>query len=1010
MSKPRPNRKKKRKKAPRARASQSGPTNSLESEEGPLRAKIREMCLAGRSEGEVREMVIEMTKTIFARQKSFIPRNQWKKAAQRIQDQTWKIEAEEFARVTIGVRYPKLDEETRAECQGIVVRAIEGGQKASTTNGMAKVEAHVQAKWMAKTKPHERLVIERITAGTRDAIANGYKPAELVQMAKDKTDLYDMSDFERLLNTGPFGYKPPNASKAVTYNPTGIVEWELETIERERPLHERLMEALGKDLKSTGSFRKAIELELRGDRSTKAVHASIEAFIKKLVDAKPGLTSQDRAKTYAGFLSHLGSAFKAYEELPLKQKVVWLMGNNPAAETEQERDRLVQRLVDNEGVSEDEARQALHDALTLDTEAIDSSFRIQELAGILRNDTKEALKLRSSVGTGFWLKVGQLAPTEMATLRGKVEKFLSDEDFAVFDDTLQKVYMVANHKLSPELVDKYGPRLAKLDPQVQEVATRLIGARVQEWTDDDHSIDMAEIIYNANVEVIRSELSAADPVGGFGEVACEAVAVVAEELRSPEERGRLYDLIGQRVQKSKPGQENLRFEAEKIAFDGPINPMDMVINLDDLVRQVRDEFDHDAATDRTYTNAKRGGSTFMLTGQQRPQGKKREKPEQQTVESYMEALHNAFLLTRMYDHKPREKRDAIFLYNCLREARIFHIENEMMNSLVDEVGRYVIEDLAGLEYEDYSNYRTLPEAQKRSMDIKIGRLAQDAPYPEKFPFEVVFLGYGHGMEVPGFALRDKAPSAIKDDIQYGKIIGHLMIDTGEVYGVIKAFVQNAATPEGTWTLWFNPERLDGTWPRVADTEPWLLPMVINIINEHRTFVLEQNMPSDMRKDYKRNRKGMGLKDKDKKRWGYTPPPYYTLKLKSKVIKERARKHMPKPRAPKGYKTDVRGHERCRIKRGPLPMDPEVAIKLRKLDYTIFTIAQLDAETLRRLHERSIPFKKSDEWMAIKVSWIDSFMSSLDPNLPYVPACRTLGSINIKPKPVTNSWGDDPRNE
>lgn len=54
------------------------------------------------------------------------------------------------------------------------------------------------------------------------------------------------------------------------------------------------------------------------------------------------------------------------------------------------------------------------------------------------------------------------------------------------------------------------------------------------------------------------------------------------------------------------------------------------------------------------------------------------------------------------------------------------------------------------------------------------------------------------------------------------------------------------------------------------------------------------------------------------------------------IQWRVRKSLGHPRAPTAYRTDVRAHERCRIMRGKLPLNPDLRDKLIKRGYKIFT--------------------------------------------------------------------------
>lgn len=131
-------------------------------------------------------------------------------------------------------------------------------------------------------------------------------------------------------------------------------------------------------------------------------------------------------------------------------------------------------------------------------------------------------------------------------------------------------------------------------------------------------------------------------------------------------------------------------------------------------------------------------------------------------------------------------------------------------------------------------------------------------------------------------------------------------------------------------------------------------------------------------------------------------------MQSHVVRERVVKNLGKPPAPRRYKTDVRGHERCRIRRGPLPIDPKLAEKLQHRGYKLFTVNPLDQETFQKLSERGFAYKKSDEWLAVKASWIKDHLSSVDPNLPYVPAVRKLGKVRVQPRKHGSGF-EDPAN-
>jgi len=443
------------------------------------------------------------------------------------------------------------------------------------------------------------------------------------------------------------------------------------------------------------------------------------------------------------------------------------------------------------------------------------------------------------------------------------------------------------------------------------------------------------------------------------------------------------------------------------------------VDPDDIEQQVRDRWG--SVADNSNWRQTAYHDRAQQEGDTPPQSsyppinykpKPRGTPQEQTVEYYMEAVTSAYGLTKQRGGQTaRQQQEAIFIWRCLRDARVFHFEQDTYVGLYQEIDRYVTEELSGLTYRPPDQYvKDLPQEEVEAYQATILRESKSAAYPEKFPFECVFMGYGEGIQMNEYHAMASAPQALRDRVVKAVIVGHLMMDDGWVFTVVKGMAR-ALTPDGqsgyTGIIWFEAIRSSGGgWVRSNyHLEPWILPSLIKIINDHRTFILENAMGVGLRKDYKRNRKGMGIKPNKR---AYTPPPYYTLRMKSKLVREKVRKSLPKPPAPKTYKTDVRAHERCRIARGPLPLDPETGAKLRKRGYKMFTTNSLDLDTYRRLHERGLPYKKADEWLAILVTWVEEHMTSNDPHLPYIPAVRVPGEVRLKPRQPTGGWVDDPR--
>jgi len=480
---------------------------------------------------------------------------------------------------------------------------------------------------------------------------------------------------------------------------------------------------------------------------------------------------------------------------------------------------------------------------------------------------------------------------------------------------------------------------------------------------------------DVSLEEIRQELKAykLDDYGN-DKMTEDRLVEAVRQLRS-EERPEFYEALSHHVH-NKRGQP---------------------LNLDDLVEGVKSQ----RGTQRAQPQFATGGAWDKY------QTKKRPIPQEQSVECYMEMLTNAYKLTKSHKNA-KLQREGVYLWRCLRDARVFHFDPEVYAGLHQEIDRYTTEELAGLTYRapgtfDRKNPKS-PAGESTILRATIFREAKRAPYPEKFPFPSVFIGHGGGLVQSKPFLMMSAPASLRERIEMGAIFGHLLTDDGTVIACVKAGIRDDSG-QLIAAIWFDPLRHPSGWVRSEfNLEPWILPQLIKIINDHRTFILESSMSRNLRKDYKKNRKGMGIKP-DKR--AYTPPPYYTLRMKSKIIRQKVRKALPRPSLPRTYKTDVRAHERCRIARGTLPLDPETGAKLKKRDYKIFTTNALDLDTYRRLSERGLPYKKADEWLAIKVTWVETHMSSNDPKLPYIPAVRVPGEIHLKPKKPTGSWADNP---
>jgi len=401
----------------------------------------------------------------------------------------------------------------------------------------------------------------------------------------------------------------------------------------------------------------------------------------------------------------------------------------------------------------------------------------------------------------------------------------------------------------------------------------------------------------------------------------------------------------------------------------------------------------------------RARTVVELLSSRQYKGQKRETAEEQSVDSYLQFLSFA-LWTSRQETRPDRRALAMRTYVSMQNARVFHIGPETYIAVHQEADRFTTE-MSGLSYQPYSpEPEPVPKGDNRLYLKTFMQAAKQQVYPDKLPFPAIFLGYGPGVKLPEHTMEAKSPSELRTRIEELYILGHMLTDDGYALNCYKGFVTNEQG-EKSYAIWFDEARSPETgWTRspALDLEPWTLPHLVRILNDYRTFVIETEMSGELRRDIKQHRKQLGLED-----FKVMPKPYYQLRLQSHVVRDKVRKQLGRPPSPKSYKTDVRGHERCRIRRGPLPIDPKLATKLQQRGYKLFTTNTLDEETFQRLHERGFAFKRSDEWLAVKASWIKDHMSSLDPKLPYIPAVRTIGKVRVRPRKISGSGFEDPAN-
>jgi hypothetical protein len=258
----------------------------------------------------------------------------------------------------------------------------------------------------------------------------------------------------------------------------------------------------------------------------------------------------------------------------------------------------------------------------------------------------------------------------------------------------------------------------------------------------------------------------------------------------------------------------------------------------------------------------------------------------------------------------------------------------------------------------------------------IHEAGMEVPVPEKLPFDSIFVCYG------GNIVLSEGQRYIRK-LNLGRektcLIGHLMAFSQDVFYAFEVL------RVGDDFLVYSPIFLNNTWVAPMDLNPWILNSLVAILTQQQKFVVEQPLSTGQRFNYRKLKRGK-----------YTAPmpmPYYTIVIRDEVIDETTQttnERLHKRTFEYSYRFDVQGHERCKLRRGPLPLDPGLNEKLEKYGYSIYTLNTLPAEHMERLGRRKIAPKKPDEWLAIKVTWVEEYRKGPD-GTPYIPALRIPAS-------------------
>lgn len=385
-----------------------------------------------------------------------------------------------------------------------------------------------------------------------------------------------------------------------------------------------------------------------------------------------------------------------------------------------------------------------------------------------------------------------------------------------------------------------------------------------------------------------------------------------------------------------------------------------------------------------------GGSLPWIIKELAHWGKPSGKSHDEIVAFYLRIL--TALKRNSENKKISEKfqHECLKMYGLLRQAKIFEVAPEAYVELHIQVDRYVTEEIAELTFHDPRDAKVeVPEEEGVLLYRRQMEAAQVLPFPEKFPFDVCWFAIAGGVALSDHQIQTRG---LKGETGMYLLAGVLAGEDGEHHELLLSHGTNRRGDYIDTNLHIVTHRVEEetSWQHQLCLAPFVLHALIDGVNDHQTTIVAQRKLS--LHSQSTIRKGLG--DLGLKR--PIPPPFYTVYLRDKVIKEVVKGWGGgKLRAKYAHRFDVRGHFCFKIYRGQMPMDPEMELHLDKLRYNIFKNKPLDEVTIEALRERGQPPRQDGEWIAIKKYWKNSYVKGPEDG-PYVPSTRkaTKGVIGI----------------
>lgn len=327
------------------------------------------------------------------------------------------------------------------------------------------------------------------------------------------------------------------------------------------------------------------------------------------------------------------------------------------------------------------------------------------------------------------------------------------------------------------------------------------------------------------------------------------------------------------------------------------------------------------------------------------------------------------------------------VWSLLQRARLFVIGPMQYAKMHYAADRFTTEDLAGLDW--LGNYGEGPpvdpkiaaNGQEKLIEV-YQEIGPTVPFPQSLPFEAVFLAYGEHVKLSDiqFFSRVKDLFATKG-IQDTWLLGHVLGFIGDQPYAASVLAFEGPDLNGR-SIGLITTYENGEWFQPMSLDPWVVPGMIEIINEHKKLIVEHPVSLGMKMDHKSQSKKSRVQMP-------IPKPYYMVTLRDELIDQTIKRATVATRLVAwSHRWDVRGFESVRVMKGKLPLDPKLETKLKKKEYRIYRLDHIPQEDRERLNKRKVSPPARDEWLAIKSYWTDSYIKG-SPTLPYVPAMRKM---------------------